>query len=304
MASKHFVAFFSRLIGIFTLSFLAAGCGGDAGTTSEPATVTQIALTGPETLAAGLSGQMTATAKYSDGTAKDVTSSVTWTSDDAATLTVSDDSQNKGFVKAVVVGTTRVHAALSGQTGEAEITVSAAVLQAIAVTSPSAALARGTTLQLSAVGMYSDGSTQNLTSAVQWAAGDSGVVQVSSALGTAGIVTALAEGATTVSASLANVTASVSLTVTPATLTNLQISAATTAINVGDTVQLSILGLYSDAATADLTDAVIWVSSDPSLLSISNDDGSHGLATASGSGTVTITATMGNLTASFDLTVN
>jgi hypothetical protein len=290
------------LSGILTMGLLAAGCGGDSSSTE--ASVTQIALSGPSSLAAGLSGQMTATATYSDGSAKDVTSTVTWSSDEQATLAISDDSQNKGLVRALVIGTAHVHAALSGKTGDATITVSAAELQVITITPASPSLAMGTTVQLSAAGTYSDGSTQDITSAVQWVSADQSVVQVSNELGLLGLVTAVGQGAVNVSAVLGNVTASVQLTVTAALLTGLQISASATAINVGDTLQLSTAGSFSDYSTQDLTDSVTWVSSDAGLVSISNDDGSHGLATASASGTVTITASLGNYSASFALTIN
>lgn len=284
------------LSGLMLLGMLPAGCGGDT-----QVTVTQLALSGPSSLAAGLSGQMTATALYSDGSSKDVTSSVTWTSDAATTLTVSDSAQNKGQVKAVAIGTAHVHAALDTQSSDATIEVSAAQLQDIAISPQSAQITQGTTLQLTATGSYSDGSTKDLTNLVNWSTGDGSLAQVSS---DAGLLTAVAQGTVSISATYDGVTASLQFTVTAPTLTGLAISAAGSTLNVGDTLQLTSTGTYSDDEMLDVTTGVFWQSSDESILTVSNDVGSEGVVTAVASGTVVVTVTLGDSNATYQLTVN
>ncbi len=76
-------------------------------------------------------------------------------------------------------------------------------LSFITITPGSASIVNGTTVQLSATGIYSDNSTQDLTSQVTWSAFDPAVATI----GTAGLVSAAGIGTTTVSASLGNVTA-------------------------------------------------------------------------------------------------
>lgn len=275
----------------------------NSGSSGAPSVIA-LSVIGPSSLAAGFTGQVTATATYSDSTAKDVTAAVTWSSDAPATLSVSDDYQNKGFLRAAAVGKARIRATVSGQTGEAEIEVSDAVIQAIAITPTSGSLVLGTTLQLAAAGTFSDGSSKDITSTVTWTSDDASVVQISSAAGVAGLAMSAGEGTTQLRAAVGNVTASVQVTVTPALISSLQVSASAAAINIGDTTQLSGLGTYTDATMADLTESVTWTSADEGLLTISNDAGTRGLATAVASGTVKVTATIGNVSASYDVTIN
>lgn len=302
MTQKFATTLFSHLSLLLTgLLTVVSGCSSG---NSGAATVTGLSIAGPSALAAGLTGQVTATATYSDSTAKDVTASVTWTSDAPATLSVSDDFQNKGFLRAAVVGKARVRATLSGQTGEAEITVSDAVLQAIAITPANGSLVLGTTLQLAAAGTYSDGSSKDVTSTVLWTTDDASVIQISSDMGVAGLAMSSGEGTTKLHATSGDVTASVEVTVTPALVTSLQVSASAAAVNVGDTAQLSSLATYTDSTMMDLTESVTWTSSDENLLTVSNNAGTRGLVTAVASGTVKVTATLGSVSASYDLTIN
>ena len=286
------------LTGLLALVALPAACGGDA------VSVTQLSLSGPSSLVAGRSGQMTATAKYSDGSSKDVTALATWSSGDVTILTVSNDSQSRGQIKGVAAALVHVQAALEGQSGDAEVTVSAAELETLALSPQSASLALGTTVQLTAMGTYSDGSTKDVTALAQWNSDDQDVLQVSGDLGTMGLVTALMQGSAHVRASLGNVIASIEITVSAPLLASMQLAASAAVLNVGDSVQLSSTGAYTDETTQDLTESVSWTSSDESVLSISNSDGSRGMATAMGAGTVTVTATLGDVVATYDLTIN
>ena len=64
------------------------------------------------------------------------------------------------------------------------------------------------TLQLTATGIYSDHSTQDLTKQVTWGSSDSSVASVSNAAGSNGLASALAVGPAAVSATLDGVTGS------------------------------------------------------------------------------------------------
>jgi hypothetical protein len=91
-----------------------------------------------------------------------------------------------------------------------------ATLSSIAVTpaAPSAQTLTAT-LQFTAIGTYSDGSTGNITTTVSWASSSTGVATINSS----GLATSAGGGTTTISASLSGVTGSTVLTVTPAMLT-------------------------------------------------------------------------------------
>jgi hypothetical protein len=106
-------------------------------------------------LASGLKQQFAATGTYSDGSTQNVTSSVTWTSSNTAVTTINAT----GLATGVAVGSTTIQAAsglLSNSTG---LTVIPALLTSITVTPANSSLATNGTLQFTATGVYSDGST-------------------------------------------------------------------------------------------------------------------------------------------------
>src|SRR5690606_33535767 len=93
--------------------------------------------------------------------------------------------------------------------------------------------------------------------------------------------------------------ATYSYTVPAATVTALVYNPNVTVTT--DTYQLSLSAVYSDASILDLTNTeLVWSSSDPGIADVS----SKGVVTAKQNGVVTISATFGELTASFEVTVS
>jgi hypothetical protein len=91
-----------------------------------------------------------------------------------------------------------------------------ATLTSIAVTpSTPSSQALANTLQFTATGTYSDGSTSNITTSVTWGSSSTAVATISAG----GLATTAGGGSTTISASLSGVTGSTVFTVTPAMLT-------------------------------------------------------------------------------------
>lgn len=78
---------------------------------------------------------------------------------------------------------------------------SAATLLSIAVTPSSGMVTTGNTLQLTATGTYSDGTTANLTPSATWTSSDSGVAQIA-----AGVVTGISNGSVSITAAQSGVT--------------------------------------------------------------------------------------------------
>lgn len=291
----------SQLAALFTgllmLLSLSSGCG------SSPS-LSKLQLDAPSSLAAGLSGQVTAAATYSDGTIKDVSTLVTWVSDAPTIVTVSDAAGSKGTIKAVSIGAAHISGSLDGQSAQFTVQVSAAEVATLSVSPVDPTLPKGTTVQLVATGTYTDGSQKDVTSQVVWNATAPSLVFVSSDVSSAGLVTAMGEGTGAVMAVLGKLTATVQITVIAPQLSSIAATTTAASIQVGDTLQLVATGTYSDGSTQDLSDSVIWDSSDASLLNISNEDGSRGQASAKGTGTVTVSATMGGVVSTLQLVIN
>ena len=87
----------------------------------------------------------------------------------------------------------------------------------------------------------------------------------------------------------AAVTGSTVLTVTAAALQSIAVTPANPSIAKGTTQQFTATGTFSDNSTQDLTSQVTWASADPAVATIT----AAGLATGVATGTSTITATLG-----------
>src|ERR1039458_9536551 len=91
---------------------------------------------------------------------------------------------------------------------------------------------------------------------------------------------------------------------TTPSLQSIEITSIRPKIALGITRQLTATGHLSDNSTQDLTSTATWVSSAPSILSISNASGSQGQASGVATGSVSVSASVGTVTSpSLTLTV-
>lgn len=153
----------------------------------------------------------------------------------------------------------------------------------------------GNTKQLSAKGIYSDGSNRDVTAKAVWISSDMSVATVNNS----GLVSADTEGTTTVTASLGAISGSMDITVTPAALNSILLTPENPSIPEGTTKQFSAIGQYTDGTSHDITAQVDWSSSNTSVATVD----ASGLASAVAVGTTTITATSGNISNNTTLTV-
>ncbi|HVU49377.1 MAG TPA: Ig-like domain-containing protein, partial [Polyangia bacterium] len=235
----------------------------------------------------------TATGLYTDGTRVDLTNQVMWSSSSPTVLPI----DGGGHAVSKSVGTSVVTATTGTLTASSTVTVTPAVLKSIVVAPATATLAPNGTVSLTATGTFSDGSTLDVTNSVTWSATPGGVVSVSNAAGSAGVVTALAVGSAAVSAAAGGVSGAAKIVVSPATLLKIAISPASTAVPVGGTVMLTAQGGYSDGTVRDVTSQVAWASSDNGVATIANAPGPAGTVTGVAPGMVNVTATLDGVVA-------
>lgn len=86
-------------------------------------------------------------------------------------------------------------------------------------------------------------------------------------------------------------------------LVSIAITPTNRSIAIGATQQFTAIGTYSDYTTRNITTLVTWSSSATSVATISNAEGSKGLATSIAIGSTDIIATSGYISASSILTV-
>jgi trimeric autotransporter adhesin len=157
--------------------------------------------------------QLGATAIYSDGTNRDITSLATWTSGSTNIATVSDALATKGLVNAASPGDSQIEAQYQNVSGMTTVIVSSAVLTSIVVGPAAPTIAVGQTQQFTATGSFSDGSLLDITTFVTWTSSDTGVGDVSNADGSRGQATAFGSGTATIQAQRSIMTATATLTV-------------------------------------------------------------------------------------------
>jgi uncharacterized protein YjdB len=260
------------------------------------AVLTSITVTpGTASVPAGMTQSFTSTGRYSDGTTRDVTTSVTWTSSDTAIATVDGAGLGTGGAAG---GPVTVTATLGNVSGTSQFTVTRAVLTAIAVTPAMASVPVGMTKQFNANGSYSDGTTVDITDSVTWTSSDTSVATVDGAgLGTGMTV----GGPVTLTATLGSVSGASQLSVTQAVLASISVSPATASVPAGLTKSFTAQGRYSDGSTMDVTNKVTWTSSNTGVARVSDTGVATGVVWSGEP--ITLTATMGNVKGTARLTV-
>ena len=212
-----------------------------------------------------------------------------WTSSDTSVAVVGD----AGLVTGVGPGQAEVTATVAGVTGRADLTVVAPAPTTIVVTPDTVALAAlGQTAQLSAevrdqIGRAMEGIR------VSWSSADTTVVAVDSA----GLVTAVGVGETTITATAGEASGEALVTVMQSA-GSVVVSPAADTVAIGDTLRLAAEAFDENGHRVEGAQFE-WSSS---VVSVAQVDGS-GLVTAVAEGTATITVTAGAVRGTAEITV-
>lgn len=171
-----------------------------------------------------------------------------------------------------------------------------ATVSSVVVSPTSAVLLVNGTQQLQINANFSDRTVKDVTSVASYSSSDANIVTVSKS----GMVTAIAPGKATVTASDEGKSASASITVTSsqASLKSISVSPQSVSLSVGSTRQLHATATYSDNSTSDVTGSATWTSSPSGIVTING-----GLVSGAGEGTATITATYSSMSATDSITV-
>lgn len=227
----------------------------------------------------------TATASYSDGSVKDVTSSAAWTASGPASASGKGSYKMTGTGDVVVtVSFTEGGKTLSARS-RGSVTIPSGVVSRVEISPASASAKVGETLAFTGTVYYTDGQ--------QDSKGTFTVTPAGVLSGSAGNYTAQAAGTATVTFSAGGKTASARATVLPADVTvqSVSLSAQTLSVQTGATGELTASAQMSDGSLQDVTRSASWTSSNPSVATVS-----AGTVRGTSAGTATITATYGGRT--------
>ena len=289
--------------GSATISAPFEGQSDSTDLTVLPKKLSSIQLTtDEENIHAGSSTQMQATGIYSDNTNKDITKQVTWTSSDKSVAIVHNDAGNEGLVEGLIAGNTDISAELDGIASTMRITVTAITLDHINIHGPRYVVVK-TEGQYDAEGIYSDGSSKNITTEVFWKVTPQSVATISNANGSQGKLTGLGVGQATVAASVDDVSDQYQMDVTEPSLESIVVTPANSTIHRGAWIQFTATGHYSNGFEEDITTSALWQSSDNTKIYLYNVSGYEGYGVANLPGTVTISAISGVLVGNTQLTI-
>ena len=262
-----------------------------ASLTVVAAHLTSISVTpATQIMAVGTTQQFVAVGSFDDGSTQ-LLASLTWSSSSNSVATVSAT----GLVTAVGTGTAILTATSGTISGTASLTTTAATLVSLAVSPANPSMAVGTTRQFTAMGTFSDASTQDVTGVVVWTSSTSAVATINGQ----GLATSVAAGATTIKALSGSVSGSTTLTVSTSQLVSITINPANPRISKGTLIKLTATGTFSDGSVASNLSGLTWKSSKPNIASIRLS----GIAQGKKAGTVTISASASGVTGTTTLTV-
>lgn len=233
-----------------TLTATVDGKSGSVAVTVTAAQLLAVAVTGASgDLVPPGTRQLAATGAYSDGSTQDLTASATWSSDAAGVATVAG-----GLVSGVAAGDATIGASSGGISGTAVVHVRAATLQSLSISPHALTLAAGERYALTASGVSTAGNAIDVGGSLVWTS-EAGSV---AAIDASGLVVALHDGTTTVTASAEGRSASILVTVVAAPLVAIDVTPGGGTLPLGLAQQYAATGVFGDGTTADLTAQVAW----------------------------------------------
>jgi len=281
------------------------------------ATLQSISVTpGASTISPASILQFTATGNFSDGSTEPLSLVATWSSSAPAVASIN----NAGLATGVTAGSTNITASYNGVTSaHVALAVDGAALSSIAVSCSKAQFAANTSQACSATGTFADGSTQTLTPVVHWTSSQNGVATISNTAGLRGDISGVSAGTTTITAYLNGIVGTTDVNVSNAHLVSISVAPGSPTITLGGTQAFQALGTFDDGTTQNLTSEpaylvqlegddrafvwdvifVNWTSSSANVSIINK----AGIATSTGTGSTTVSATLDGVTGTSSLTV-
>lgn len=289
------------LVSTVLMAFVMVGCGGGGSSTATATTsistlnIVSIDIEASNvTLPKGTDVIMKATANFDNNTSEDVTNSTNWLSSNENIL--NPDVNTNGVFTAMQEGISVITAQFGGYEKNLTITVTSAELASVEVTPDTVSLANGQSTQLTASGIYTDNSTIDLTGSVQWFTSDPAIVTVDNN----GLLTSHQVGNADVYAAMDSIDSNtIGVTVGNAVLASIKITPSSTQIIAQETVSFTANGVLTDGTQNDITNSVVWSSSNNAIATID----SSGVATGVTAGTVTVTAQSGSIVDTASLSV-
>jgi uncharacterized protein YjdB len=268
--------------------------GGDARVRVPADLVSLRVLPGASEVPIGIRLELDAEGSFNDNTTDNVTSDVTWTSSNPAVAQVSNAEGSFGEVTALADGVTVISVVdvatgiSSTATGGDAIVTVAGALVSMRITPLSEELPTGLTRSFSVQGVLANGMTFNFSRRdVQWLSANPAIASISNDPATAGILTGVSKGVTTVSAvhPPTSIRAEQDATVTVlGRMIGIAVRPRQRELFSGQKDRFNAVALLDDGLESRLSRDIQWVSSNEGVASVSNLSGQRGQVTGNSKG--------------------
>ncbi len=281
------------------------GVTGEAPLTVRDVTLTAIEITPYSiSLPLGSTEIFAATGVFSDSSSLDLTDQVNWSVSD--TEKVSIDGATASLLT-LSKGSSTVFASMVNGMGETvtgigSVSVNEEELVSIELNVSDTAIPLGLSGSVTATGIYTTGSSRDITEMINWGSSDEGIAAVSNTPGSKGILTTKSGGEVILTGTIGDIEETIAITVTGEVLQGITVTPVFTAVPLGLKWQMTATGTYSNS-TRDITSLVTWSSAQGTIASISNADESRGQVSTLAEGASEISATLDGVEGSTTLTV-
>lgn len=254
--------------------------------TVVPCDISNIAISpAARTVLVGTTNQFKAVGTCSNGAQVDITNVVNWQTN-APSIAMPNAT---GLMAGWSPGAATVTASISNVMSlPASINVvDTTSLAAINISPQIAKIAKGNLQQFKAVGTYRDGSTQNITAAVNWNTDALDTVSIN----TSGLASGLAYGNAEVTATVNGLSSPAARVAVTSSIASIAITPASATMKVLGSQQFKATASHPDGTTKDISDSASWATSAPGIVNFSGNGLAYGVA----KGTATITAVSGGV---------
>ncbi|MED4753525.1 Ig-like domain-containing protein [Brevibacillus choshinensis] len=216
---------------------------------------------------------------------EDITSKVTWSSDNEDIVFAKD-----GVISAYKAGSATITAKYGEKTGSVVVDVD--VPQSLTADVTTVAIPVGGAKQVTITASYPDGTKDIVTQKVTWASNAPAVASVRQ-----GLITGVATGAASVTATFGNRT--VTIPVSVGVLQTLTVDKKKLVMSNGKSETVNVTAAYADGTSKNVNEQAAWTSSSAAVAEVN-----QGKITATGSGKATITATFDGKTVTIAVEVD
>ncbi|HBR97899.1 MAG TPA: hypothetical protein DD979_11050 [Gammaproteobacteria bacterium] len=237
-------------------------------------------------------GDIAVSGRFDDGSERPLSGDVSWSSSDADVASAVANGTG-ATVRVHTAGNATLTAEQAGVTGTVQVT-GLDTLAGLLVSPENAQVSVGATQAFTTTGNWSDGSSGDATAATRWSVTDETLASFDD--DAPGSLEALAAGSTSVIANCGGLTATTNVTTAQSQIDRVEINGGTTRLTLDvndDGYELFLRVINTDNTTADVTEDAEWsrISSSDTTIQVSDDDGSRGELTITGTGTAFIEAT-------------